>query len=140
MIPLYCIVDSKPIPDERVRRGAKTCDKECQRLFRRAFLLDRKERYRKAAGLPPSQKSTKRTKEQCSWGYLRCGPHGYRDHIAPSHFSSTGRRLKASEWMPRRARPSRISLAPLVVPEAVSFPVSNSHALPRRRNKTQRKT
>jgi hypothetical protein len=58
MIPLYCIVDRKPIPEERVRRGVKTCDKECQRLFRRAFLLDRKERYRKAAGLPPSQKST----------------------------------------------------------------------------------
>jgi hypothetical protein len=58
MIPLYCIVDRRPIPEERVRRGAKTCDKECQRLFRRAFLLDRKERYRKAAGLPLSQKST----------------------------------------------------------------------------------
>jgi len=58
MIPLYCIVDSKPIPEERVRRGAKTCDKECQRVFRRAFLLDRKERYRRAAGLPPSTKST----------------------------------------------------------------------------------
>jgi hypothetical protein len=58
MIPLYCIVDRKPIPAERVRRGAKTCDKECQRLFRRAFLLDRKERYRKAAGLPPSIKSS----------------------------------------------------------------------------------
>ena len=57
MIPLYCIVDRKQIPEERVRRGAKTCDKECQRLYRRAFLLDRKERYRKAAGLPPSTKS-----------------------------------------------------------------------------------
>jgi hypothetical protein len=40
MIPLYCIVDRKQIPEERVRRGAKTCDKECQRLFRRAFLLE----------------------------------------------------------------------------------------------------
>src|ERR1700687_2313400 len=59
MIPLYCIVDRKQIPEERVRRGAKTCDKECQRLYRRAFLLDRKERYRKAAGLPPSAKSTR---------------------------------------------------------------------------------
>ena len=58
MIPLYCIVDSKPIPDERVRRGAKTCGRDCQKIFRRAFLLDRKERYRKAAGLPPSPKST----------------------------------------------------------------------------------
>jgi hypothetical protein len=58
MIPLYCIVDRKQIPEERVRRGAKTCDKECQKVFRRAFLLDRKERYRKAAGLPPSTKST----------------------------------------------------------------------------------
>jgi hypothetical protein len=58
MIPLYCIVDRKQIPEERVRRGAKTCDKECQKVFRRAFLLDRKERYRKAAGLPPSVKST----------------------------------------------------------------------------------
>ena len=57
MIPLYCVVDRKPIPEERVRRGAKTCDKECQKVFRRAFLLDRKERYRKAAGLPPSTKS-----------------------------------------------------------------------------------
>jgi len=28
---------------KRVRRGAKTCDKERQKLFRRAFLLDRKE-------------------------------------------------------------------------------------------------
>ena len=27
MIPLYCIVDRKQIPEERVRRGAKTCDK-----------------------------------------------------------------------------------------------------------------
>jgi hypothetical protein len=58
MIPLYCIVELKQIPEERVRRGAKTCDKECQKVFRRAFLLDRKERYRKAAGLPPSTKST----------------------------------------------------------------------------------
>jgi hypothetical protein len=58
MIPLYCIVDRKQIPEERVRRGAKTCDKECQKVFRRAFLLDRKERYRKAAGLPASTKST----------------------------------------------------------------------------------
>ena len=58
MIPLYCIVDRKQIPEERVRRGAKTCDKECQRLYRRAFLLDRKDRYRKAAGLPPSPKPT----------------------------------------------------------------------------------
>ena len=58
MIPLYCVVDRKPIPEERVRRGAKTCDKECQKVFRRAFLLDRKERYRKAAGLPPSTKSS----------------------------------------------------------------------------------
>jgi hypothetical protein len=58
MIPLYCIVDRKQIPEERVRRGAKTCDKECQKVFRRAFLLDRKERYRKAAGLPPSTKCT----------------------------------------------------------------------------------
>jgi hypothetical protein len=58
MIPLYCIVDRKQIPEERVRRGAKTCDKECQKACRRAFLLDRKERYRKAAGLPPSTKST----------------------------------------------------------------------------------
>ncbi len=57
MIPLYCIVDRKQMPQERVRRGAKTCDKECQKVFRRAFLLDRKERYRKAAGLPPSAKS-----------------------------------------------------------------------------------
>jgi hypothetical protein len=58
MIPLYCSVDRKQIPEERVRRGAKTCDKECQKVFRRAFLLDRKERYRRAAGLPPSTKST----------------------------------------------------------------------------------
>ena len=40
-----------------MRRGAKACDKECQKAFRRAFLLDRKERYRKAAGLPVSTKS-----------------------------------------------------------------------------------
>jgi hypothetical protein len=59
MIPLYCIVDRKQIPEERVRRGAKTCDKECQKVFRRAFLLDRKERYRKAAGLPAAIKSTR---------------------------------------------------------------------------------
>lgn len=58
MIPLYCIVDRKQIPEDRVRRGAKTCNKQCQRFFRRAFLLDRKERYRRAAGLPPSTKST----------------------------------------------------------------------------------
>ena len=58
MIPLYCIVDCKPIPEKRMRRGAKTCDKECQKVFRRAFLLDRKERYRRAAGLPASTKST----------------------------------------------------------------------------------
>jgi len=58
MIPLYCIVDRKQIPEQRVRRGAKTCDKECQKVFRRAFLLDRKERYRRAAGLPASTKST----------------------------------------------------------------------------------
>jgi hypothetical protein len=58
MIPLYCIVDRKPIPEERVHRGAKTCHRECQKVFRRAFLLDRKKRYLKAAGLPPSTKST----------------------------------------------------------------------------------
>ena len=66
MIPLYCIVDRKQISEERVRRGEKTCDKECQKVFRRAFLLDRKERYRKAAGLPPSNKIHQRAKEQCS--------------------------------------------------------------------------
>ena len=74
MIPLYCIVDRKPIPEERVRRGAKTCDKECQRLYRRAFLLDRKERYRKAAGLPLSRKIHQRAKEQCSWDVYAAGP------------------------------------------------------------------
>jgi hypothetical protein len=58
MIPLYCIVDCKQIPEERVRRGAKTGGEDCQKVFRRAFLLDRKERYRKAAGLSPSAKST----------------------------------------------------------------------------------
>jgi len=58
MIPLYCIVDRKQIPEERVRRGAKTCGKDCQKAFRRAFLLDRKQRYRKAAGLLPSTKLT----------------------------------------------------------------------------------
>jgi hypothetical protein len=52
------IVDPKQIPEERVRRGAKPCDKGCQKVFRRAFLLHRKERYRKAAGLPPLIKST----------------------------------------------------------------------------------
>jgi hypothetical protein len=74
MIPLYCIVDRKPIPDERVRRGAKTCSKDCQKLFRRAFLLDRKERYRKAAGLPPSQKSTSGQKNSVPGGVYTEGP------------------------------------------------------------------
>ena len=58
MIALYCIVDRKQIPEERVRRGAKTCGKECQKVFRRAFLLDRKdrkERYRKAQDYHPRQ-------------------------------------------------------------------------------------
>jgi hypothetical protein len=32
MIPLYCIVDRKPIPEERVRRRAKTCDKSARRF------------------------------------------------------------------------------------------------------------
>jgi hypothetical protein len=66
MIPLYCIVDRKQIPDERVRRGAKTCDKECQKVFRRAFLLGRKERYRKARRTPTLDKIEQRTKEPCS--------------------------------------------------------------------------
>jgi hypothetical protein len=74
MIPLYCIVDRKPIPEERVRRGAKTCDKECQKVFRRAFVLDRKERYRKAAGLPPSQKSTRGQRNSVPEGVYAVDP------------------------------------------------------------------
>jgi hypothetical protein len=74
MIPLYCIVDRKLIPEERVRRGAKTCDKECQKLFRRAFLLDRKERYRKAAGLPLSQKPTSGQRNSVPGDVYAAGP------------------------------------------------------------------
>jgi hypothetical protein len=74
MIPLYCIVDRKQIPEERVRRGAKTCDKECQKLYRRAFLLDRKERYRKAAGLPPSPKSTSGQRNSIPDAIYAAGP------------------------------------------------------------------
>jgi hypothetical protein len=71
MIPLYCIVDRRPIPEERVRRGAKTCDKECQKVCRRPFLLDRKERYRKAARPATFAKIHQRAKEQCSRCCLR---------------------------------------------------------------------
>ena len=74
MIPLYCIVDRKQIPEERVRRGAKTCDKDCQKVFRRAFLLDRKERYRKAAGLPPSTKSTSGQRNSVPEAVYAAGP------------------------------------------------------------------
>lgn len=63
MIRLYCIVDRKQIPEERIRRRAKTCDEECQKV-RRALLLDRKERYRWAAGLPPSTKPTNEQKNK----------------------------------------------------------------------------
>ena len=97
MIPLYCIVDRKPIPEERLRRGAKTCDKECQRLFRRAFLLDRKERYRKAAGLPPSQKSTGGQRNSVPEPVYAADPTASEIVEHPGRFSSACSRLKLSK-------------------------------------------
>jgi hypothetical protein len=95
MIPLYCIVDRKQIPEERVRRGAKTCDKECQKVFRRAFLLDRKERYRKAAGLPLSTKSTGGQRTSVPEVVYAAGLRLQRSQ-STRPFSSTGRWLKAA--------------------------------------------
>ena len=62
MIPLYCIVDLEQIPEERVRRGAKTCNKERQKVFRRAA---------RSAIVRPRRTTTldkinQRAKEQCS--------------------------------------------------------------------------
>lgn len=33
MIPLYCIVDRKQVPEERARKGAITCSDECKRQY-----------------------------------------------------------------------------------------------------------
>jgi hypothetical protein len=33
MIPLYCIVDRKPIPEERGRKSVITCCDECKRQY-----------------------------------------------------------------------------------------------------------
>jgi hypothetical protein len=65
MIPLYCIVDRKPISEERVRRGAKTCDKECQSFPPRVP-------PRPQGTLPEGRRTTtvdkihERAKEECS--------------------------------------------------------------------------
>jgi hypothetical protein len=59
MIPLCCIVDKKPIPEKRVRRGGlRPATKSARRFSAAHFLLGRKPGYRKAAGLLPPQKST----------------------------------------------------------------------------------
>jgi hypothetical protein len=33
MIPLYCILDRKQIPEGRARKGAITCSDECKRQY-----------------------------------------------------------------------------------------------------------
>ena len=43
--------DKVAIPEERRRRRAVTCSKGCARIRRKYYLLERKARYRKAAGL-----------------------------------------------------------------------------------------
>jgi hypothetical protein len=66
MIPLYCMVDRKPISEERVRRGAKTCDKECQKVFRRAFLPRPQGALSEGRRTTTLDKIHQRAEEQCS--------------------------------------------------------------------------
>jgi len=48
----FCVWDGVAIPEHRRRKQAVTCSQECARKRRKNYLLERKERYRKAAGLP----------------------------------------------------------------------------------------
>ena len=48
----FCVWDKAAIPEERRRRRAVTCSKACAGNRRKHYLLERKQRYRKAAGLP----------------------------------------------------------------------------------------
>jgi|ERR1700730_1234156 hypothetical protein len=98
-VPLYCIVYRKPIPEERARRGARACDKECQKVFRPAFFLDRK--LSEGAGLPPSQKSTSVQRSSVPEAICAESLHGNRAHRASSHLSSKGSPTSArSRWCP----------------------------------------
>ena len=47
----FCVWDRVAIPEDRRRKGAVTCSQECARNRRKHYLLERKERYRRAAGL-----------------------------------------------------------------------------------------
>jgi hypothetical protein len=48
----FCVWDRVAIPEKRRRKGAVTCSRQCARNRRKHYLLERKERYRKAAGVP----------------------------------------------------------------------------------------
>jgi len=52
----FCVWDRVAIPERRRRKGAVTCSQECARDRRKHYLLERKERYRRAAGLPQKGK------------------------------------------------------------------------------------
>lgn len=54
----FCVWDKAAIPEERRRRRAVTCSKACARSRRKHYLLERKQRYRKAAGLLDKARGT----------------------------------------------------------------------------------
>jgi hypothetical protein len=61
----FCVWDGVAIPENRRRKGAVTCSKECARNRRKHYLLERKERYRRAAGLPQKGQGPGR-EEKCA--------------------------------------------------------------------------
>ena len=48
----FCVWDGVAIPEKRRRKGAVTCSRQCARNRRKHYLLERIERYRRAAGVP----------------------------------------------------------------------------------------
>jgi len=75
----FCVWDRVAIPEHRRRKQAVTCSQECARKRRKHYLLERKERYRKAAGLPrkgvrPGGEKKMRVRgwEPCSRGARKC--------------------------------------------------------------------
>src|ERR1700682_2471185 len=70
----------------------------------------------------------------------RAGPAGKRYHRALKFLSGRPRAMSTEANESRKQIRATIYFTPLVVPEDASIPVSNSHTLPRRKNKVQRET
>ena len=83
----FCVWDRVAIPEHRRRKQAVTCCRECARARRKHYLLERKERYRRAAGLS--------NKGQGTVGEEKC-IYGERNHVpGVSEIASPGSCLPA---------------------------------------------